>query len=344
MTETFASSGFTSVGTGVGSMPGTDAREAAAIVNGEVDLAHLVELPGRGLGADMIGRMAAILVDLPMDTTPSGYRLAQRPARVGRNAVDYLSADLDAVEELWDTAGFIGTERPFKTQICGPFTLAASVELPAGHKVLKDRGAWADVVSSTAEGLAAHVAEIRRRLGAQVMVQIDEPMIGAVIDGSVRPLTRYDPVPAIPVPEIAEALGELVSAAGAPVILHNCNTPRWDLIAALRGVAVSVDVTGSVDNETLDGIGTLIDRGDAIVAGIIRATGGSRIDDSIAERAATSLAEIFDRIGLPRNQLRNKVIVTPDCGLAGTDAARARAALAACAKVGALLSADPAAL
>ena len=60
MTETFASSGFTSVGTGVGSMPGTDAREAAAIVNGEVDLAHLVELPGRGLGADMIGRMAAI--------------------------------------------------------------------------------------------------------------------------------------------------------------------------------------------------------------------------------------------------------------------------------------------
>ena len=62
----------TGVGTGVGSMPGADPRAAAAVVNGELDLAHLVELPGRGLGSDLIGRMAAILVDLPMDTATWG--------------------------------------------------------------------------------------------------------------------------------------------------------------------------------------------------------------------------------------------------------------------------------
>ena len=46
--------------TGVGSMPGTDPHEAAAVVAGEVpDLPHLVELPGRGPGADLVGRTRA---------------------------------------------------------------------------------------------------------------------------------------------------------------------------------------------------------------------------------------------------------------------------------------------
>ena len=41
--------------TGVGSMPGTDAREAAKTVTGSLEaLPHLAELPARGPGADMI--------------------------------------------------------------------------------------------------------------------------------------------------------------------------------------------------------------------------------------------------------------------------------------------------
>ena len=45
--------------TGVGSWPGSSAREAAEVVVGELHtLTHLVELPDRGVGADMIGRAA----------------------------------------------------------------------------------------------------------------------------------------------------------------------------------------------------------------------------------------------------------------------------------------------
>ena len=56
--------------TGVGSWPGTDPREAATIVLGELGrLPHLVELPARGLGADMIGRASALLVDLQLDVS-----------------------------------------------------------------------------------------------------------------------------------------------------------------------------------------------------------------------------------------------------------------------------------
>lgn len=329
------------VGTGVGSMPGTDPREAAAVINGELDLAHLAELPARGQGADMVGRMAAVLVDLPMDAGTWGYRLAGRGSSVARRARDFLNADLDAVEELWDTAGFIGTERPFKLQVCGPFTLSASVELPAGHKVLRDRGAWQDVIASTAEGVAQLVGEVRRRLGAAVIVQIDEPMVGAVLDGAVRPLTRFDTIPAIPLPEVADALGGLVETVDSSVIVHSCARPRWDLVDRLRGVAWSLDVTDPTSDD-LDGIGSLVDRGGILLAGVIPSSSGDR--RVRAETVATGLAALTDRIGLDRKVLSQNVIVTPTCGLAGATPQWATSALGLCAQAGELLAADPDAL
>lgn len=329
------------VGTGVGSMPGTDPREAAAVINGELDLAHLAELPARGQGADMVGRMTAVLVDLPMDAGTWGYRLAGRGSSVARRARDFLNADLDAVEELWDTAGFIGTERPFKLQVCGPFTLSASVELPAGHKVLRDRGAWQDVIASTAEGVAQLVGEVRRRLGAAVIVQIDEPMVGAVLDGAVRPLTRFDTIPAIPLPEVADALGGLVETVDSPVIVHSCARPRWDLVDRLRGVAWSLDVTDPTSDD-LDGIGSLVDRGGILLAGVIPSSSGDR--RVRAETVATGLAALTDRIGLDRKVLSQNVIVTPTCGLAGATPQWATSALGLCAQAGELLAADPDAL
>ena len=46
--------------TGVGSLPGTDPVEALRLVTGELpDFPHLPELPDRGAGADLIGRLLA---------------------------------------------------------------------------------------------------------------------------------------------------------------------------------------------------------------------------------------------------------------------------------------------
>lgn len=54
--------------TGIGSLPGTDIVEAVKYVFGELPaLPHLPELPARGPGADMIGRSAAFLTDLPVE-------------------------------------------------------------------------------------------------------------------------------------------------------------------------------------------------------------------------------------------------------------------------------------
>lgn len=331
----------TAVGTGIGSMPGTDPRAVASIINGELDFPYLAELPARGAGADMIGRMAAILVDLPMDAGVTGYRFAGRGSGLWRRARDFVSADLDAVEELWDAAGFIGSGRPFKIQVAGPFTVSASVELPNGHKALRDAGAWRDVVASTAEGARELVSDVTRRLGAEVVVQLDEPMIGAVIDGAVTPLTRFDPIPAVPVPDVVESLTQIIDHVARPVVVHSCAAPRWELVERLAGVAWSLDLT-SVDSAALDGIGGLIDRGDVLVAGVVPSDrGGPAVR---AETVATGLAALVDRIGLSRKVLSRNVVVSPTCGLAGATPDWATAALGMCAKAGELLGADPDAL
>jgi len=109
--------------TGVGSMPGTDPREAAAVVAGELPvLTALPELPDRGVGADMIGRTAGLLVDIAVEVRPSGYRVTAKPGRDQRRAVDLLRTDLDAFDEAIDPV------RPpwVKVQVAGPWTLAAT--------------------------------------------------------------------------------------------------------------------------------------------------------------------------------------------------------------------------
>ena len=129
-------------------MPGTDPDEAMRVIAGELpDFPYLPELPDRGPGADLTGRTAALLVDMPAEVTPRGWRLAERPGRDLARARSMLSSDLDILEEVLH--GFTG---PVKIQLCGPWTLAATLELSRTmNMALADPGAVADLTASLAE-------------------------------------------------------------------------------------------------------------------------------------------------------------------------------------------------
>ncbi|MBV8966944.1 MAG: methionine synthase, partial [Mycobacteriaceae bacterium] len=180
--------------TGLGSWPGTSPRPAAEVVVGELAaLPHLVELPTRGVGADMIGRAAALLVDIAIDTTVRGYRVAARPGAVSRRARSFADEDVDALEEAWERAA-LQRERVVKVQAPGPVTLAAQLELPNGHRAITDLGALRDLTTSLAEGVAAHRAEVSRRLDSPVVVQFDEPLLPAALAGRLTGVTALTPV------------------------------------------------------------------------------------------------------------------------------------------------------
>jgi hypothetical protein len=147
----------------------------------------LPELPARGPGADMIGRTAGMLVELYARVEPSGWRIGDRPGRDTKRARAWLGEDLDALEEF--TQGYEG---PLKVQAVGPWTLAAALELRNGEVALSDPGACRDLAGSLAEGLREHLAEVRRRVpGAQIVLQLDEPSLFAVLRGHVRSASGY---------------------------------------------------------------------------------------------------------------------------------------------------------
>jgi methionine synthase II (cobalamin-independent) len=323
-------------------MPGSDPVEAAGISLGECGLAFFPELPGRGLGADMVGRSAAILVDMPMDTVASGYRLSARRSSLNRRARDFLNADLDAFEEVWERTGMAAADRFVKVQACGPFTLSASVELPNGHKILHDVGAWTDLVESMAEGLRVHAADIHKRTGAQVIVQIDEPMISRVIEGSVEPLTRFDVNNPIPIAVLAEKFDGFIDVVDRPVVIHDCSAHvPWELLARTRFAAVSVDLA-QIRTTDLDGIGQLLDEGRDVILGAVPTEAPAV--ELAAEQVAASCAALTDRIGLSRRVLSEQVVISPACGLAGAGAGWAKTALALCTTAAAGLLADPTAV
>ncbi|QHG82949.1 methionine synthase [Rhodococcus rhodochrous] len=314
---------WSGLATGIGSWPGTDPREAAAVVVGELtDMPHLVELPARGLGADMIGRVSALLVDMYLDTSTTGYRLVSRRGGVAARARDLLAQDLDALEEAWERAG-PAADRPVKVQAAGPLTLAAHVELATGRRVLTDRGAVRDLAESLAEGMARHAAEITRRLGVRVVAQLDEPSLPDVLAGTLKGRTVLETVPAVPDPEALDVLDTTIRGTGLSVAVHCCaGTFPADFLRRSAADAVAFDV-GRVRRSDLDGLGELFDSGTVPILGIVPATASA--STGWREYAAPAV-ELIDRLGFPRKVLQS-VAVSPVCGLATASTEGARAAL-----------------
>ena len=241
--------------------------EAARIIAGELpDFPHLAELPGRGPGADLTGRTAALLVDIPVEVTPRGWRIAEHPGRDLRRARTLLSSDLDAMEEALD--GYKGL---LKVQLAGPWTLAATIEQPRSlNPALADPGLVADLASSLAEGAAAHVAEVSKRLPqATLAVQFDEPALPAVMGGSVPTASGLSRVRTPDEEVLRERLRHVLSAPGRYTIVHCCarNYP-FGLVTQSGADAVSFDVS-LLQRADYDELAAITEAGAGLLAGAI---------------------------------------------------------------------------
>lgn len=313
-------------------MPGTDPLKAATVVVGELpDLPHLPELPGRGLGTDIVGRAAALLVDIAVEVVPSAYRVARRPGVDHHRAVDQMRRDLDAFEQAVEQAG---TRPPLvKIQVAGPWTLTSEVELPRGHRVLTDPGALREFTESLAEGLRGQVGEVRKRTGADVVVQLDEPALPAVLAGALSTPSKLGTVPAVPEPDARDTLAVLVSAAreatGRPVVVHCCAPrPPVALIRESGADAIALDATLLEGTPAVlaDQLGEAIDGGCVLFLGLVPPV--EPATPPTLDGLARPALELFDRLGFARDLLARRTVPTPTCGLAGASEDWARRALA----------------
>ncbi len=297
---------------GLGPLPGGSVAEAADVIIGETgDLPHLPQLPARGLGSDAVGRTAGLLEAVTVDRGPRAWIMTGRPQLLTRRAWDRLARDLDECEETW------GTSLPaLKVQVTGPWTLAASIELANGHRVITDRGALRDLTDALVEGVNGHVADVAKRFhldATEIVVQLDEPRLPGVVGGLLRGVTAFNPIAAVHAADAAERLAHVVDGLNAGQVLLNQTgyAPLWDVAVKSRAQTVLVNPELIRGTEQLDGAG------EAVAGGLRIGLGITDPDDRVDEAGenarvkAVRVARFWDELALDRELLATAVDVHP---------------------------------
>ncbi|WP_026553424.1 hypothetical protein [Arthrobacter sp. H20] len=314
--------------TALGDWPGTDPVESARVVRGELGsphLPHLVSLPHRGVGSDAVGRTAAILVELPVDVQPHGWRLVDRPGKDHHRAVSALTTDLNV---LGDVIGAESAPNPeLKIHLRGPLSMAANLYLHGGERALLDVGARREIRDSLAAGAAELVGRIASSApGALVHVQLDEPEIADILAGGVPTASGYRTLRAVPDQEAADAWDAVAHAvrgvgAGCVAVSFPADRAPLHVLATSSLTAAALPLTG-LTMVQWEQLAVHLEAGGELWAGILRNAGSV---PPVAALAGVVLAP-WRMLGLQLTRLA-QLRVTPDTGLADVSPSAAASVL-----------------
>jgi hypothetical protein len=320
--------------TGSGPWPGTDVLEAQNLVMGDLadtpegitGIPFAVRLPARGPAGDATGSTAALLLDLPVELGVHGWKLADRPGRDLARAQSLRREDLDALAVA--AHGYVG---PLLVPVTGPLTLAASLYLARGDRVVADRGAVAELAESRGAGIAPPHAAVRRAVpGAEVTLLLDEPLLAQVVAGALPSFSGYSALRSVPAQVAAERLGTVVSAARAEgavrVVVHGGTTQL--AIAPVVGSgadALALDVT-RFDDRAWELLAEAREHGTGLWFELSPQTSSSRSGADVPAQADLVVAP-WRRVGLTLADLASVVLIAR-APSAGATPEEARAELA----------------
>jgi methionine synthase II (cobalamin-independent) len=170
-------------------------------------------------------------------------------------------------------------------------------------------------------------------------VQFDEPTMPAALAGRLSGVSHLNTVHPVDEPLAVSLFDDCVGTVGGDVALHCC-APDLPWKALLRSTlhAISVDVA-TLTASDLDGIGEFVESGRVVMLGVILATAPDQRPS--ADQVAAAAAAITDRLGFSRKLLRERIGITPACGLAGATAQWARTAIELAQKVADGIDEDP---
>lgn len=334
---------------GTGPWPGTDPLEAQQTVVGDLTdlpdgiegLPWTVRLPARGPYGTLAAHALGLLVDMPSDLGPHGWRLADRPGLDANRLASARRADLDAL-----AVAAHGYEGPLVVPVSGPLTLAASVYLARGDRAVGDPGAVAELVESLAAGVTEHLAAVARSVpGARPTVLLHEPLLAQVVAGVLPSFSGYARLRAVPAPVASEHLARVVrllrdGGAGSVVLHVGTGAPAVGAARGAQADALGIDVAG-LDERWWETIAEAVEGGTRLWAGVPQPA-TSQCAGPDVRGVADAVLRGWERVGLERAGLRDVVLLAPagpavpDGG--GVDPAAARATLATVARAAAVVA------
>lgn len=341
-------------------MPGTDPHKSAEILIGESmdGHVHLPVLPARGLGADAIARTGALMADMSLDCGPRSWRVVDNPSHFSKVAADFLQRDLDACEEVWGS-----TPEKVRLVALGPWTFASTVELVSGHLMAADFGAVRYCSEALAAGLLAQAADIRRRIGCDIDVIIQEPLLSEVARGTIKaPSTLMGKdgfLPAQGYREISEIFRAVTEPLAAADSFDNSSSGQGIRATIALGTTESIKVAALMESgahsfwlrstalqstEEKDFAVALIDAGMSLELGIVPTRVSEREEHTNApvptdsRDIAQQVAVIWDELGFSRTELIDHLNLSTAGGFVGSSEAEAIAQLGAGRKAAELIN------
>ncbi|HEX5333580.1 MAG TPA: hypothetical protein VFW79_13135 [Cellulomonas sp.] len=319
---------------GSGPWPGTDVLEAQNVVMGDLaetpdgitGIPFAVRLAARGPAADATGSTTALLLDLPVELGVHGWKLADRPGRDLARAQSLRREDLDALAVA--AHGYVG---PLLVPVTGPLTLAASLYLARGDRVVADRGAVAELSESLGAGIAQHLATVLRAVpGAEVTLLLDEPLLAQVVAGALPSFSGYSALRSVPAQVAAERLATVVrgarDAGAVRVVVHGGAAQlAIEPVVSSGADALALDVT-RFDDHAWERLAEARERGTGLWFELPPPTTSGRSAPDIPAQADLVVAP-WRRVGLTLADLAGVVLLAraPSAG-ATPDEARAELA------------------
>jgi len=313
----------------LGVLPGTSAQEAAQVAAGEFPEAlFLPLLPGRGPGADPVGRTAGLLSAISSDFStsviPSGWQISRTPGMDMQRAHNFMRQDCDAIEE--HAQGFA---KLFTCSVVGPISWCAKVESASGEKLIRDLGAVSDVSLVLVEAVRTHLGTVRRIFpDAQFAIVLEEPHATAACAGTIP---------------TASGLNSYVNIDRARIL------ELWEPLIALAqdsqaeiGIAVGADNELFIDPLITAGVTTYFDVAASSRLGELidqkRITHWSFKPQFTVRDNALDIARRITSLGFSLSESAGSLIVVPQPGSVSGDWPAARSAITAVREVVDLLN------
>ncbi|MEM8618417.1 MAG: hypothetical protein AAGF73_01715 [Actinomycetota bacterium] len=298
---------------GVGSLPHTDSAAASAFSIGEFEIATVPTLPRRSAAAGMLAQAATFLDGV--EPTDRGLVIEREPTLSNRlgspSALDADAfADLDAFLDLGSKVNLDGA--PVKWQFAGPITVGCAL-VEAGLSPADAFALAGEAVDAGVRSIEASIADVLPN--CEQLMLFDEPWLVELMNDDF-------PVP----PDHAVDVLAAAMAAPAPstaVGVHCCGPCDVATVLATGPRVISVPV----DDALLDAAGYLarfIESGGVVAWGVVPT------DGPVADRAHRWWRRLSDlwcalvQRGCDPVELRQRSLVSTECGLAGHTVSVAR--------------------
>lgn len=313
----------TALATGIGSMPHTDADQAMDLIFRYAPQAPFwPQLPRRDVRERMTEQFSQNLPCLSI--TASGLRFdpKDKEGQLERFYERIIGHDLGYFGLSGDYAlglhKFIARLKTLdlkgiefiKCHITGPFTFAASVADENGVALLHDE-VFMQVILKGLMMKALWQIGLFKAFGKPVILFIDEPYLGC-FGSAFTPLSRED---------VVGGLSEFcagIKSEGVLLGVHCCGNTDWSIFTDVEKLdIINFDAFGFLDKLILysEGLKAFLNRGGILCWGIVPTR---EFADATAQALAKRIGGGINRLGdkgLDKDLLRERLFLSPACGL-----------------------------